>query len=138
MNIDPDALNRYDTDDEEDIYAGLPWNHYSRFGGHPGMVWYSKVRKVRGNQLQIGDWLDSLDHCGARSIFGIFAGSAPADADTPDVKHLRGLRADDADSDLLTVMFGGGDTETVRADVEYDVVDPASQVTPDGTPVVTG
>lgn len=137
MDIDPDALNQFDDPDEEDIHAGLPWNHYARFCGYPGMVWYATSRRVRGDQLRVGDWLDTLDHCGARAIFGIFAGPAPAGRATPSVEHLRGLSALDFKSGVLTVMVGGGETETVRADVEYDVVDPDSQVTPDGTPVAT-
>lgn len=125
MNIDPDALSQHDDPDTEDIHAGLPWNHCARFDGIPGMVWFSNTRKVRGDQLQVGDWLDSLDHRGARSIYGI--------------------RVAEPGSGFREVCFSGGwevyddgssDTETVRDDVEYDVVDPKSQVTPDGTPVV--
>jgi len=137
MDIDPDALSRFDDpNDEDNDLAGLPWNHAARFCGYPGMVWYSRSRSVRGDELRIGDMLDTLDHRGARGIFGIFAGAAPDGQDTPDVEHLRALRAADVDSGLLTVMIGGGETETIRADVLYDVVDPTSQVTPDGTPVV--
>lgn len=134
MNIDPDALGQLDDpDDEEDIYEGLPWNHCARFDGHPGMVWYAVVRKVHGDQLQIGDWLDTLDHHGARSIHGIWVG----DIDTPELADaMVQVNAPRPESPVRTVMFGCGDTETIRCDVEYDVVDPASQVTPDGTPVV--
>lgn len=121
--------------DDDDPYAGLPDTDYGRFCGHPGLVWYATVRKVKGADLKVGDWLDTLDHRGARRIFGIFAGPAPADLDTPPVERLRALRRSDVDSGLRTVMVGGGETETVRVDVEYDVVDPDSQVTPDGTPV---
>lgn len=39
--------------------------------GEPDLVWYSRVEKKRGDELQIGDWLDSLDHCGARTIHNI-------------------------------------------------------------------
>jgi hypothetical protein len=139
MDIDPDALCQFDDPDgEDDIHAGLPWNHHARFCGYPGMVWYAESRRVRGDQLRVGDWLDTLDHCGARAIYGIFAGPAPDGRATPTPEHFWGLRGEDIDSGLLTVMVGGGETETVRADVEYDVVDPDSQVTPDGTPVVGG
>lgn len=127
MNINPDALGQHDNpDDEEDVYAGLPANHHARFTGHPGLVWYSRIRKVRGADLNVGDWLDSLDHRGARSIHGI--------------------RVATPGSGFREVHFGGGwtvysdgssDTETVRDDVEYDVVDPDSQVTPTGEPVVS-
>jgi hypothetical protein len=137
MNYDPDALAAFDDeDDEEDALAGLPWNHAARFCGYPGLVWYSESRMVRGDELRIGDCLDTLDHRGCRMIFGIFAGPAPADMDAPTIEHLRGLVSAHVDSELLTVMVGGGETETVRADVYYDVVNPDSQVTPDGTPVV--
>jgi hypothetical protein len=136
MIDDPDALSTNDPDDQEDIYAGLPWNHAARFCGIPGLVFYSKVEKVRGDQLRIGQWLDTLDHRGARAIFGLFAGAAPPDCGTPDPEHLQRLDCTDVDSGLITVMVGFGETETVRADVEYDVVDPDTQVTPDGTPVV--
>lgn len=133
MNINPDALAQFDAEDEEDIYAGLPWNHCARFDGIPGMVWYSDVRKVRGDQLRIGDWLDTLDHHGARCIYGMWVGEVhPDDLSETMVQ----TDAPGPDAPLRTVMFGCGDTETIRADVEYDVVDPASQVTPDGTPVV--
>lgn len=133
MNLDPDALSVNDDPDEEDIYAGLPWNHHARFCGHPGMVWYATSRKVRGDQLKIGDWLDSLDHCGARAIYGMWAG----DINTPDLADaMVKTGAPKPGNPIRTVMFGCGDTETIRLDVEYDVVDPNSQVTPDGTPVV--
>lgn len=131
MNIDPDALQQNDDPaDGEDIYAGLPWNHAARFDGHPGMVWYATVRQVPGDQLRISDWLDSLDHRGARAIHGILAdeiGAWDPDGPTPSLT-----------SNLRTVLFSAGDAETVRCDVEYDVVDPNSQVTPDGSPVVIG
>jgi len=127
MNIDPDALRQNDDpDDGQDIHAGLPWNHSGRLDGHSGMVWYSAVRKVPGDRLQVGDWLDSLDHRGARAICGIRAGGTAA-SDLPEL-----------DGKVRTVVFSFGDTEIVRCDVEYDVVDPDSQVTPDGSPVVTG
>lgn len=116
MDIDPNALRRNDPEAAKDTYAGLPWNHHARFSGIPGMVWYATVQQVRGDKLQVGQWLDSLDHRGARAIMAIHPG---------------------ATSDDRTVEFSFGDTETVRCDVEYDVVDPNSQVTPDGTPVAT-
>lgn len=107
--------------------------YHGNFCGYPGLVWYAKARRVKGADLRIGDWLDTLDHRGARAVYGIFAGAAPADM--VDEQHLMGLTGHDLDSDWLTVMVAGGEIETVRADVEYDVVDPDSQVTPDGTPV---
>jgi hypothetical protein len=120
--------------DDADLYAGLPDNHVARFDGHPGLVWFAEVRRVRGDKLQIGDWLDSLDHRGARCIYGLWAGDISA-AELADAM-LR-LDAPQPDSPVRTVMIGGGETETIRVDVEYDVVNPDSQVTPDGTPVVT-
>ena len=89
-------------------------SYTGEFDGIPGLVWYSRVRKVRGADLRRGDWLDSLDHRGARMIYGIAW----------------------THSDVLTVTFSCGDTELVTASVEYDVVDPESQVAPDGTPLV--
>lgn len=92
-----------------------------RFDGEAGLVWYSTVTSKRGDELEIGDWLDSLDHSGARSIHGI--------------------RVANPGSGFREVCFSGGwkvyddgssDTETVRDDVMYDVVDPYSQVAPDG------
>ncbi len=133
MNIDPDALGQHDHDDKEDIYAGLPWNHCRRFDGHPGMVWFSGVRKVLGIDLQVGDCLDTLDHRGARTIYGVW----PGEVEPEDLTEVMvGVDAPDPDSPVRTVMFGGGDVETVHVDVEYDVVDLSTQVTPDGTPVV--
>lgn len=84
------------------------------FCGYPGMVWYSKVTPTRGDEVKVGDWLDSLDHSGARTVHAIGEGD--------------GYR---------TVCFSGneGDSEVVRNDVLYDVVDPASIVAPDGTPI---
>jgi hypothetical protein len=137
MNIDPDALRRNDDpDDGEDIHAGLPWNHSGRLDGHPGMVWYATVRKVPGARIQAGDWLDTLDHRGARAICGIRDGAREALM----ARAWRWLvrRPRDPGSEVRTVVFSFGDTEIVRCDVEYDVVDPHSQVTPDGSPVVTG
>lgn len=84
-----------------------------RFDGIPGLMWYATSDKVRGSDLKAGDWLDSLDHRGARMIYEVADGS-------------EGVR---------TVWFSGGgdDCETIRADVLYDVVDPDSQVAPDDT-----
>ncbi len=81
--------------------------------GYPGMVWYSKVTPTRGDQLQVGDLLDSLDHRGARPIHNI-------------TNVAGGYR---------TVWFSDidGDSETIRDDVMYDVVDLASVCAPDGT-----
>jgi hypothetical protein len=120
---------------ESDPLAGTSDTYHGRFCGYPGLVWYATVRKVKGADLRVGDWLDTLDHRGARAIYGIFAGAAPADTDMVDVEHLCRLTGRDLDSGLLTVMVAGGETETIRVDVEYDVVDPDSQVTPTGEPV---
>lgn len=84
-----------------------------RFDGIPGLVWYADVTKTYGRDLKEGDWLDSLDHRGARMISG-----------PPRV-----------DGNSIVVTFSFGDTEIVRADVEYDVVNPDSQVQPDGSPL---
>lgn len=134
MNIDPDALRRNDEPGDEDIHTGLPWNHVARLDGLPGMVWYSCVRKVPGGRLKVGDWLDSLDHRGARMICAIHSGRSGTRRMGRLPRTL--TRRREANGDLLTVVFSFGDSETARRDVEYDVVDPASQVTPDGTPVV--
>lgn len=91
-----------------------------RFDGIPGLVWYADVRKVRGDQLEVGDWLDSLDHCGARRIYAV------ADGSTPESRRV-GFSEWQHPS--------GEDWETVRRDVEYDVVNPDSQVAPDGSPL---
>jgi hypothetical protein len=101
-----------------------------RFDGIPGLVWFAEVRKVLGAELKLGDWLDSLDHHGARSIWGIWRGAA-----TRQQLGSLSFYLPDKDDPAITVMFGGGDTETIRADVEYDVVDPDSQVAPDGSPL---
>lgn len=97
-----------DPDEDDSGYDG-------RYDGIPGLVWYARARQVSGADLAVGDWLDSLDHRGARKIFGI--------------------TAQDPDSATREVTFSFGDTETVRTDVMYDVVDPDSQVDPTGTPV---
>lgn len=83
--------------------------------GHPGLNWYTRVEKVHGRDLKPGQWLDSLDHSGARTIH-----------------HITELTTD---SRLVSFSDIDGDSEVVRTDVLYDVVDPASQVAPDGTPV---
>jgi hypothetical protein len=70
--------------------------------------WYTRIRKTFGRDLKLTDWLDSLDHRGARMIFRIT------------MPYL--------DSQTWSVAFHGGDTETIRPDVEYDVVDPSSVV----------
>jgi hypothetical protein len=101
-------------------------NDPGRYDDIPGLVWYSRSRKVRGSDLALGDWLDSLDHRGARMIYGIWFGDS-AEATS---HHYT---ADE--SPVRTVMFCGGDTEAVRVDVECDVVDPDSQVQPDGSPL---
>lgn len=84
-----------------------------RFDGIPGLVWYAKVTPTRGDELKVGDWLDSLDHRGARSIY-----------------EFRAIGGGSRDA-----VFSFGDAETVRDDVMYDVVDPDSQVQPDGSPL---
>lgn len=101
-------------------------DYIGRYDGEAGLVWYSKVRKVRGDQLQIGDWLDTLDHSGARKIHAI--GVKPGD---------RGARYVAASGWYFAIAANdpGSDWERVRDDVEYDVVDPNSQVTPDGEPM---
>lgn len=97
-----------------------------RFDGQAGQVWYSDVRQVRGSQLQIGDWLDTLDHRGARMIYAV--GVKPRD---PGARYVAasGWYYDNAADDP------GSDWERVRDDVLYDIVNPDSQVAPDGTPV---
>jgi hypothetical protein len=95
-----------------------------RFDGIPGLVWYAKVRKVRGDQLQAGDWLDSLDHRGARKIYGVRV-AVPAS----------GFREVCFSGGFTVYSDGSSDSETVRDDITYDVVDPDSQVAPDGSPV---
>jgi hypothetical protein len=92
------------------------------YDGIPGLVWYSKATKTYGRDLKLGDWLDSLDHRGARTIWGLWRGSA-----TRAELGARSLYLPDQADPLITVMFGGGDTEVVRADVQYDVVEPDSQ-----------
>lgn len=94
-----------------------------RYCGMPGLVWYSRVTKTRGDHLRIGHALDSLDHRGARTI--------------------RGIRVAEPRSGFREVHFGGGwtvypdgstDSETVRDDVMYDVVDLDSICDPMGDP----
>lgn len=102
-----------------------PQTSPGRFDGIPGLVWYADVRKVRGSDLTLGMWLDSLDHRGARKVAGVWYGAA----DRPSTS----IFCDEGGA--VTAMFFGGDTETLRADVLYDVVDPASQVAPDGSPM---
>jgi hypothetical protein len=93
--------------------------------GYPGLVWYSRVTKTRGDQLKVGDALDSLDHRGARTIHEV--------------------RIAEPGSGFRQVAFspggfevfpdGSSDSETVRDDVMYDVVDLDSVCAPDGTPI---
>jgi hypothetical protein len=80
-------------------------------------VAYGSVTSVFGADLKIGMWLDSLDHGGARMICGL---------------RIVG----DEDSLLYQVAFGplgvgpwdeSKWVETIRADVEYDVVDPDTE-----------
>jgi hypothetical protein len=103
---------------------------HGHFDGIPGLVWYAEATPTLGADLKLGDWLDSLDHRGARSICGIWRGSAPRDE-----LSAAPCYAPDCDDPIITVMFFAGDTEQVRADVMYDVVNPDSQVTPDGSPL---
>ena len=91
-----------------------------RFDGIAGLVWYASVTPTRGDELKIGDWLDSLDHSGARSIHAI--------------------RKANPGTDVHEVAFSpngfhSGDYEVVRDNVIYDVVNPNSQVDPIGTPM---
>lgn len=104
----------------------IPWNYCGNFDGIPGMVWFSKVEKVYGADLQIGQCLDSLDHRGYRTIYGIYVPQPGC-----------GYRVVCFSQGFKVYDDGSSDTETVRDDVLYDVVDPDSQVTPDGTPVIT-
>lgn len=92
------------------------------------MIIYTEARKVKGRDLAIGDWLDSLGQGGARAIYGIIAGRGPAGGDTPTVEHLTGLRCHDLDGEYRTVLFGGGGSETVHIDVDYDVVNPDTMI----------
>jgi hypothetical protein len=94
-----------------------------RFDGIPRLVWYATVEKVPAAELRLGMWLDSLDHRGARKIAGPWSGA--------DDNPVRSFTSDQAGT--VTAMFFGGDTETLRLDVAYGVVDPDSQVTPDGS-----
>lgn len=96
--------------------------HAMHLAGEPGLVWYSRVHKVYGCELRLGDWLDTLDHHGARMIYGIWYGTADEATKT---------RGEADQSDSRTVMFSFGDTEVVHAHVQYDVVDPNSHVRPD-------
>lgn len=99
-----------------------------RFDGIPGLVWYAAVTKTLGRDLKVGDWLDSLDHSGARMIVGMYLGVVPDD----DEDWVPGI---DIDPAMRTAIFAGGDGEVIRTDVEYDVVEPDSQVAPDGSPL---
>ena len=47
--------------------SGIDETYYvGNYDGVPGLVWYSDATQVRGDELKLGDWLDSLDHRGAR------------------------------------------------------------------------
>ena len=106
-------------------YGGTSNNYVGRFDGVPGLVWYATVTPTRGDELKIGDWLDSLDHSGARTIRGILV-RVPGS----------GRRDVCFSADGFTVFSdGSSDSETVRDDVLYDVVDPKSQVDPFGEPM---
>lgn len=94
-----------------------------RYCGIPGLVWYSRVEKKRGDELGVGDWLDSLDHHGACRIYDI--------------------RVAQPGSGFREVCFSGGwevyddgssDTQAIRDSVLYDVVDPDSICDPMGNP----
>lgn len=95
------------------------------FLGYPGLVWYSRVTKTRGDQLRRGDALDSLDHCGARTIHEI---RVPAPG-----SGFRQVAFSEGGFQVFS--DGSSDSETVRDDVLYDVVDLASVCAPDGTPI---
>lgn len=103
---------------------------HGRFCGIPGLVWYAEATPTLGADLKLGDWLDSLDHRGARSICGMWIGGV-----TREELGAAPFYAPDFNDPVITVMFGCGDTEQVRADVMYDVVNPDSQVAPDGGPL---
>lgn len=92
------------------------------------MITYTDSRLVKGADLKIGDWLDTLDRGGARAIFGIFAGMGPDNRGTPTAERLQALRCNDINSGYRTIMVGGGETETVRVDVDYSVVNPDTMV----------
>lgn len=94
-----------------------------RCAGIPGLVWYSRVTKTRGDELKIGDWLDSLDHSGARRIY-----------DTRVAQPGSGFREVCFSGDWTVYEDGSSDSETVRDDVVYDVVDPDSICDPMGNP----
>lgn len=92
-----------------------------RYCGIPGLVWYSRVTKTRGDELQVGHALDSLDHRGARTIQGI----RPTGPGSRQV-HFGG--------GWTVYPDGSSDTETLRDDVMYDVVDMDSVCDPMGNP----
>jgi hypothetical protein len=117
------GLDEETTQDTEDLDRPADDELPGRYCGLPGLVWYSRVTKTRGDQLKVGHALDSLDHRGARTI--------------------RGIRVATPGSGFREVHFGGGwsvyadgssDTETVRDDVMYDVVDMDSICDPMGNP----
>jgi hypothetical protein len=91
--------------------------------GEPGLVWYSMVEHKRGDELQIGDWLDTLDHRGARMIYAVAIKDRDGDRRYVgfSVWHYN-----------LDVEDPGSDWEAVRDDVLYDVVDPDSICDPMG------
>lgn len=81
-----------------------------RYSGMDGLVWYSRVRTVAGDALRVGDWLDTVDHRGARRIQRI-----------------------EETSDLYrTVRHADGAFEEIDRDEECSVVDPDSLVDPTG------
>lgn len=100
-------------------------DYEGRYDGEPGLVWYSEVTKKYGDQLEIGDWLDSLDHSGACRIYAIGQNADTGARYVGFSEWWRPYAADSRDSDW----------RMVRADVEYDVVNPDSQVQPDGSPL---
>lgn len=104
----------------ESSVTAMTTKRIGQLDGIPGLVWHANVRKVLGADLKVGDWLDTLDHSGARMICGV---ALPNDE--------RGYPL--MSSQSRVVMFSLADNELVRADVEYDVVDPNSQVAPDGS-----
>jgi hypothetical protein len=113
------AIDRFPEATKEDLDEVQRAMH---LGGEPGLVWYSRVHKVYGSELRLGDWLDTLDHHGARMIYGIWYGIN---------KEASAVHCTADRSGFRTVMFSAGDTEVVSAYVQYDVVDPNSQVRPD-------
>jgi hypothetical protein len=85
---------------------------------------YGTVRQVAGADVQPGMWLDTPDRQGARKVYGIMIPFDP-----------------EADQNERTVIFGqyasgGYDSETLRADEFYDVVDSSTEHLHDGDQIL--